>query len=54
MTMTNAIRMAMITTRRKQKSVDVVVWAFGVRKIIRKWRNVYDSKIRKIGAYLFS
>lgn len=51
--MTNAIRMTM--TRRKQMVVGVVL-GFWVRKrkIINKWRMVDDdSKIRKIGAYLF-
>ncbi|GLH62386.1 hypothetical protein [Parageobacillus sp. G301] len=53
MTMTNAIRMTMKTTGRKHKSVDVV-GGFSVRKrkLIKKWRNVYDSKTGKIGLYL--
>jgi hypothetical protein len=52
MTMTNAMKME--TARRKQKFVGVVVWDFGMRKrkILNKWRNVYDSKTRKIGLYL--
>jgi hypothetical protein len=54
MTMANAMKMTMTTAGRKQMVVDVVVWAFGMRKrkILNKWRNVYDSKTRKIGLYL--
>lgn len=50
--MTNAMELTMMT-RRKQIFVDVV-WVFGVRKrkLINKWRNVNDSKTRKIGLYL--
>lgn len=49
--MANIITMTM--TGRKQM-VDVV-GGFWVRKrkLINKWRNWNDSKIRKIGAYLF-
>ena len=56
MTMANAMKMTMTTTGRKQKFVGVVVWGYGMRKrkILNKWRNENDSKIRKIGAYLFS
>jgi hypothetical protein len=57
MTMANAMKMTMTTAGRKQKSlnvVGVVGWDFGERKrnLINKWRNVYDSKTRKIGLYL--
>jgi hypothetical protein len=39
----------------KQMFVDSVIWSFGIRKrkILNKWRNENDGKIRKIGTYLF-
>ncbi|MGG3920290.1 hypothetical protein ABEV38_13530 [Parageobacillus thermoglucosidasius] len=54
MVMTNAIRMTMATTGRKQKFVGVVVWAYGMRKrkILNKWRMVDDENFKRLDCSL--